>query len=425
LVKLLERTIEPSPRSPAHFRVAARIAVDGGSRVLNVWFEFPNECRDGVTESGNAWLVLMLPMALTTGENIELSLPVDPHLLENARGMMRFWHNRFPEFHPVEIHAPSAAGTAGPGARRALFFSGGIDSTFSLLRHDKTLAGCATGTVDDLIFIAGLDIRISDSREVDLAKQHLEQVATAHGKTLIAVDTNLRELDSAYNNNWLLFYGCALGTVGHLLDRRYREVICASEQSYANLNVTGSHPVSDSLLASRHLRFVHDGASFTRVEKTLAVGEAGAPLKLLRVCWESRRHDNCSRCSKCLRTMVTLDIAGYRDQARCFDWSDYRVDKLGGIFLYNRGQTLFFEEILAEAQRRGRQDVVDVVSRIIRLSVRTRAITDWVRHAPLLWRWEYHVRELLLRRYFRNPRTASVARSDPAPRRRGWTTSSR
>src|SRR3546814_21192122 len=58
-----------------------------------------------------------------------------------------------------------------------------------------------------------------------------------------------------------------------------------------------------SLLSSRHLRFVHDGASFGRVEKTTAIAAAGDPLKLLRVCGESKRHDNCSRCSKCLRTM--------------------------------------------------------------------------------------------------------------------------
>src|SRR3546814_4098613 len=132
--------------------------------------------------------------------------------------MMRLWHDWYPELRPVHVDAPLLTEPARPSSGRGMFFSGGVDSVFSLLRHDKELTGCGSGLVDDLIFVAGLDIPISDTAEVNLTRQHLDRVATNHGKNLLQVDTNLKTVESPYTENWLLFYGCALGAMGHLLE---------------------------------------------------------------------------------------------------------------------------------------------------------------------------------------------------------------
>jgi hypothetical protein len=361
-----------------------------------VWFDVPEECRDELSETGNPWLLLIVPLAMSSGEDITLPFPVDSNLLENVQGMMRFWHSSYSDLKPARINTVQGSGHRRSMNRRGIYFSGGIDSTFSLLRHDKSLTGCGSGTVDDLIFVAGLDVPISDRAEVELTQKHLGRVAAAHDKNLIRIDTNLKQLDTPYRGNWLLFYGCALGAAGHLLDGRFGELIISAGHCYGERPLTGSHPITDPLLSSRQLRFVHDGASFTRVEKTEQIALAGDPLQSVRVCWESKRHDNCSRCGKCLLTMATLDLAGYRNRAECFDWSAYRIDDLRSLFLADDTQVIFFREVVEDARKRGRTDVEEVVTSALRTSLRARKIIGRVRRIPVIWRLESHIRRLLL-----------------------------
>lgn len=339
----------------------------------------------------------MLPFAVSSGEDIVLSLPVDPRLLENVRGLMRFWHAARPDLRPVHVDAPADTSSREPGHRLGMFFSGGIDSTFTLLRHDHVASGCGSGIVDDLIFVAGLDVPISNPAEVQLAEERLGRVAAAHGKNLIRIDTNLKQLDTPFLTDWLLFYGCALGAVGHLLPGRFAEIIISAGLCYGDGPITGSHPIAVPLLGSRQLRFVLDGASITRLEKTQQVAAAGDPLKSVRVCWESARHDNCSRCHKCLLTMVTLDLAGLRGKAECFDWSSYQVHDLRAFYLETDANVIFFREVLADAERRGRSDVVEVLSELLNSSRKTRTIVERIRKLPVLWRFDYQVKSALLR----------------------------
>ncbi|GIK99968.1 MAG: hypothetical protein BroJett029_41770 [Alphaproteobacteria bacterium] len=398
IVKLVDSSVAPSPERDGCLRAAAAIAADRGGAVHEIWFDIPARYGDAISRAGNPWLVLMLPPAMAAGEDIALPLPVDPHLAENLRGRMHFWHAAFPELRPAGIDAPLLEDAAQPGARRAMFFSGGVDSTFTLLRHDRSAAGCGGGPVDDLLFVAGFGIPLADRAETELAGRHLARVAAAHGKELVQVFANLRGLDTAYRRNWLLFYGCALGALGHLLDRRYGEIVISAGLGYADRPVTGSHPVTDPLLGSRRLRFVQDGSSFTRLEKTRAIAEAGAPLAALRVCWEGRRHDNCSRCRKCLLTMATLDLLGFRGRAPSFDWSGYDPVALARVFVHSEVQDIFFGEVLAEAGRRGRADIAAPVAAALRRSRRARAVLARTSRLPFLWRFEHQIGRAFLGR---------------------------
>lgn len=399
-MRFLGQKIAPSPEQATHLRVAADFEIGRSGTALNIWFDVPTECGVELSERGDPWLILMLPIAMSSGEDILLPSPVDRRLLENIQGMMRFWHTSYPELKPVHVDAPGCAEQPRSGGRRGIFFSGGIDSTFSLLRHDRLAIGCGSGIVDDLIFIAGLDIPIAHTDEVEMAQERLERVAAAHSKHLLRIGTNLRTLDTPYNANWPLFYGCALGTVGHLLAGRFGEIIISAGLCYGDRPITGSHPITDTLLSSRQLRFVHDGASFTRVEKTQQIAALPGLLESVRVCWESKRHDNCSRCQKCLLTMVTLDLAGFRERADCFDWTGYSVDSLRSVFVDSEIQSIFFHELLEGARRHGRTDIADVVAEILEASSRIRTITANVRRVPLLWRYDYQISHFLMHRSF-------------------------
>jgi hypothetical protein len=397
-MKLVSREISPSPDRVDTTRVSVQVRMEEQGRELDFWFDVPAQYEAEISDTGNPWLVLLTPLAIHSGEDIVLPYPVDPHLLENMQAMMRFWANRYPGLRPARIEAPAPNGAPRKGGKSALFFSGGVDSTFSLLRHDKEVAGSGSQKVDDLIFVAGFDIPVDDTAEIELVKAYLGRVASARDKTFIPFATNLRQLDTPYATNWILSYGCALGAAAHLLGARYREAIVSAAHTYPDSPVTGSHPITDPLLSSRNLRFVHDGAAFNRVEKTQQIAATEGALDALRVCWEDRRHDNCSRCRKCLLTMVTLDLAGLRNRASCFDWSAYSLDDIRSQFLDTDVQVTFFREVLADARRRGRRDVEEAVAEAIESSLRARRVIEWARRLPILWRFDDQLRRILLRR---------------------------
>ena len=137
--------------------------------------------------------------------------------------------------------------------------------------------------------------------------------------------------------------------------------------------------MTDPLLGSRSLRVVHDGASFTRVEKTARVATSDAALAAIRVCWESRKFSNCSECRKCLITMVTLDLLGCKDKARTFDWTSYDVESLRRLRLTTESQRVLFQGIMSAARSAGRADIVDAVSECLRTHDRQRRIEPFLR----------------------------------------------
>jgi hypothetical protein len=64
---------------------------------------------------------------------------------------------------------------------------------------------------------------------------------------------------------------------------------------------------------------VHWGASYTRPDKLRAVVDERLVKKHLRVCWENRdKKYNCSKCEKCIRTMLTIEALGKLDEYEVF-----------------------------------------------------------------------------------------------------------
>jgi hypothetical protein len=107
----------------------------------------------------------------------------------------------------------------------------------------------------------------------------------------------------------------------------------------------------------------------------MLVAQHDLALASLHVCSGTDAAHNCSRCSKCTRTMLTLDILGAKDRATTFDWSDYAVDTLPPHLLSNWLDRAFFDEIRRTAHERGRIDVENYLAKCYRYS-------RWMRPIP-------------------------------------------
>jgi hypothetical protein len=82
---------------------------------------------------------------------------------------------------------------------------------------------------------------------------------------------------------------------------------------------------------------------------------AQSPLALqhLRVCYMNQNDSyNCSRCEKCLRTMVSLYAAGVLDKAETFP-SDIDPDLLAAVSIEGYDDAVFHRENLAALRARG------------------------------------------------------------------------
>ncbi|MGA9531478.1 MAG: hypothetical protein WBR18_02070, partial [Anaerolineales bacterium] len=288
-------------------RVSARIVYrNRWARPDILWFEVPADLAQQVTSSSDPWLVALLPLAVTLQEEIRiLGLPSDPVLRSNLDRLMSVWHSWYPELAPIPILTETGVAMGSSNERRrAAFFSGGVDSYYTVLKDRKE----HTDAIDELILVHGFDIRIGNQPAFSRAQASVNHAATIWGLPLTVVRTNLRETNIGKINWTYLSSGPSLAASALILGPRYRQVLIPSTGRQRLDLPVGTHPLTDPLLSTSGLSFVHHGDGADRIAKTAFISNFRVALENLRVCWESPYGDNCGRCSKCLRTMATLEV---------------------------------------------------------------------------------------------------------------------
>lgn len=215
-----------------------------------------------------------------------------------------------PNLRRVEVRCPVAESPARSGSRVGCFFTGGVDSFYTLLKHQDVIT--------DLIFVHGYDVSLEDLSLRKRVSDAVRQVAAACGKGVVEVETDVREFLNP-QVEWGAAHGAALAAVGHLLSPQFGTVYIASSYSYADLFPWGSHPLLDPLWSDQAVEFVHDGCEARRHEKVGFIAKHKVALRHLRVCWQNPGGAyNCGRCDKCLRTMINLEIAGALPECSTF-----------------------------------------------------------------------------------------------------------
>jgi hypothetical protein len=250
--------------------------------------------------SPEAQVAMGLIPALCSGVTLQVDGELDPVFHENLSVVQDLFACWLSSAAKVDVGPVRAAQTGRPdSSRRALFFSGGVDSMFSLLRHrDK---------ITDLIYVHGYDVALGDADLRQSVSAYMGEVARVFGVNLIEIETNLRGLLDQHAL-WLYGHGPALASVGHLFNDQFSHFYISSTYDYRKLLPCGTHPMLDPRWSSTSVKFLHDGAEVSRVAKVMAIAESSDARRLLRVCWVAPHAEmlNCCRCEKCIRTMVAL-----------------------------------------------------------------------------------------------------------------------
>jgi hypothetical protein len=320
--------IGPSPAGDGRVRYSTVVRFDDEKLAPEeYWFDFPEVCANDLRPSGNPWLALLAAAAGKLNEPLRLADPVDPLLLEGMHENLRVWRGWYPAMSDVQIEAPIIPRPIPKiGGRVVSFFSGGVDSFFTVLYRNSGKSQLAQ--VDELITVWGFDVPLDKTQVIAESRANLDAAATQLQRPRLDVWTNIRatRLNDIDWGNYI--HGGALAAVGLCLESRYRQCLIASSYSTNNLQPWGSHAVTDPNFSTLNLRFVHDGAAFERLQKIGLLKDHPVALDHLRTCWRSTTSKNCSECESCLRTMMAFACFGALEHCRTYDVSKFSVEKI-------------------------------------------------------------------------------------------------
>lgn len=244
--------------------------------------------------SPEATLCLLAPWCALNGQPLRVP-PLDPAFRDNvvaATARMGCWWGHEPLRLLGDPGPPAPPGTAGT----ALFFSGGIDSFYTLVRHPD---------IDTLVFICGFDVRLPNRQAWEALCAAWRGVADARGLRFVALATNLRSHRELGRMRWARYHGAVLAAAAHLLGAVASRWLISASYHVSNLMPWGSHPDLDHLWSGAGISIHHYGAETWRAEKLAAMADVPLVHRELRVCYDDpRAGGNCGRCEKCVRTRL-------------------------------------------------------------------------------------------------------------------------
>jgi hypothetical protein len=283
----------------------------GSGLPARLWFEVPGDQASSLA-AGDAFLPPLLLAAMRDGARLVIDGEVSNALLRTAPVIMELFEQASSvigrPLRPVGIEA-SRRPREPRGPAAAAFFSGGIDSFYTVLRNVARYDPDDTRRVTHLIAVHGFDVRLEDTALFAQVRERLTSAARDLGTLLIPVKTNARDVVAGLP--WDYAHGAAMAGSGLALGRLLHTCYIAGSNSMRTSGFYGTHPGLDPLWSTESVEFVNDGPMLGKLVKVPVVLESPAALRALRVCWENRDGAyNCGRCEKCLRTMVVLTLHG-------------------------------------------------------------------------------------------------------------------
>jgi len=296
-------------------KLTADITFKGG-KTQKMYFSTGRKYEQFVKSDASAFLAAVLIPCMKTGENIIIHGTVSHKLLQNIWKIMNLLVSWNPDFHAIAILPDDSIRDYSTPHTVAMFFSAGVDSFTTYLKHRKF--------VNHFIFVNGFDIELENKSLFHKTVKNISEIAKKEKVNLITVETNVKNIiEPIYVWDWV--HGGALGAVALFLRNDLRKLFIAGNVRKDQLFPYGTHPELDYLWGSEKLVIVHDGNEYSRLEKVVHhIAKSDLALSYLHVCSNNTNGVyNCSRCGKCTRTMMQLVAANALPKSKTFR---HRID---------------------------------------------------------------------------------------------------
>lgn len=322
--------------------------IEWKSEDSGLWFAVPVEFKEYLcAEQSDAFVVAMLWYAMITGSDIESVVPMSEKMVFHiTRYLIPALCTDENGYRRIKILGPTTdkpyrnIGGVGTG------MSCGVDSFYTMHEYLKEDTPEKYRLTHLCYFNMGAIFHPnwSDKKDYTLKefydatdkmseekRENARQVAVQAGMPLVYVKSNL-DLDyyrGAYGHTGV-YRNCAMAlSLQGLFSVYYNS--SGGWPGYFDLTLTEGSQHYEALLCSclstESLSFILSDYA-TRAEKTITIADDNLAQKYLDVCFA---FNSCGKCTKCVRTLVTLDIIG-------------KVDRFSEIFDIKR-----FKEHRAEA----------------------------------------------------------------------------
>jgi hypothetical protein len=324
-----------------------------------LWFSTTKEFGSYLChERGDAFLVAMLLYAMKRGEDIHILAPISERLYYTlTKHFVKVIADIFPGYHQIQItgdvdsvHLENAGGV-GTG------LSCGIDSFYTVIEHTDESCHPDYKLTHLAFFNVGASGDYGGDHARDLFQQRIEAVRRCADELqlpLVILDSNINEI---LDMNYVPTHTYRNVAAVLALQKLFKTYYYSSGYSLRQFEL--SHAESShydvyalDMLSTNGTKFFSSGEIYSRVEKTDIVSNYPLSYDYLNVCVSAVT--NCSRCHKCQRTLVTLDLLGKLDlYNKVFNLNDYQMNrsKYFGMVLGGRKDDPFKQEIYDAIKR--------------------------------------------------------------------------
>lgn len=314
--------------------VQAKYESKNESNVL--WYSFDKDYEEYiVTENADAFLVSLLLLAMKNKEDIEVRAPISARLFYQLNHyLIRALNLANDEWNLIKIQAEklndqdlNIASSSGTG------ISGGVDSFATIVDHLKEKEEF---TIDYFTFFnAGSHGEFGGDKALELYKNRLKLMKPYPqevGKKIINVDTNLNEIlmMNHQQTHTIRSIACVLNLQKLFKYYYYASAFRFDHYGFSNVSMANYDLLVLNMLSTESTTFYSAVSQLTRVERIESLIEYDLTYKYLNVCIDSSDNTaaNCSKCYKCLRTQLTLELLGMLEKYRdVFDFEIYKKYK--------------------------------------------------------------------------------------------------
>lgn len=318
-----------------------------------LWFSTTKEFGSYLChERGDAFLVAMLHYAMKRGEDIRVLAPISERLYYAlTKHFIKVIAEMFPGYHHIRIICDIDSGNLENAGGVGTGLSCGIDSFCTVAEHTDESCPAGYKLTHLTFFNVGASGDYGGDQARDLFKKRIEAVrpcANELNLPLVTLDSNISEI---LEMNFVPTHTYRNVAAALALQKLFKTYYYSSGYSLRNFEINYSDAsyydaYSLNMFSTNELEFFPSGEIYSRVEKTEIVSNYPLSYKYLNVCVAAET--NCSRCHKCQRTLVTLDLLGKLDLYRgVFDMDDYQQyrSKYFGKVLSGRKDDHFKQEI--------------------------------------------------------------------------------
>lgn len=280
-----------------------------------LWYRFPNEYAINLTCQSDPFLLPALYAAMHFRESLNVRGFVSPQLAYHLDEYQFVQNYFFPnEVFPIDIQYQYLAVIKDRPKAVGVAFSGGVDSFFTIRKHSLDNEISDEYRITHALFINKFDLVHKDNDRYQALFSRFHKALKTVEIDLIPIETNAYSFIVPHLK-LARYYIPVLAGSAMVFAGLFKKFFVSNSWDYYQLRKipNSSNPISDRLLSTETMDFEHFGANFRRTEKIEAILDYKLARENLRVCGSEilgQNELNCSKCGKCLRTMIPIYVFG-------------------------------------------------------------------------------------------------------------------